>query len=191
MNSSQPSSEQRFDSALFDLLPHRPPMLLINRVLSLSASESSAEVWIDAEAPFYSETILQGVQERQDEQPAGIPAWVGLEYMGQTAALIAGYQLQQGLTQPHLGFLLGSRRFTSHVTHFAADSKLLISCVEKALVGDSLATFDCEIRLVTDIVTTSGEAGQLLASATLSVLRKPLEQSQPAAPLDNTAGTKT
>lgn len=143
----------RFDPQLFDLLPHRPPMLLVNKVVELSATQSAAEVIIDADAPFYHES--------------GIPSWVGIEYMGQTAALIAGYQLQQGLSEPHLGFLLGTRRFQAEVSRFAAGSVLLVSCVEKAIVGDSLATFDCEIR--------DQSSDLVLATANLSVFRKPLD----------------
>lgn len=142
-----------FDSQLLDLLPHRPPMLLINTVVKLSATQSLAEVLVDKQASFYSS--------------AGIPAWVGIEYMGQTAALIAGYQLQQGLTQPHLGFLLGTRCFQANVTHFKVGAVLLVSCVEKAVVGESLATFDCEIH--------DKKSNTLLANAGLSVFRKPLE----------------
>lgn len=151
------NNSTRFDPQLFDLLPHRPPMLLVNKVVDLSATQSSAEVIIDEEAPFYDE--------KHGEK--GIPSWVGIEYMGQTAALIAGYQLQQGLSEPHLGFLLGTRRFQAEVSHFAVGTILLVSCVEKAIVGDSLATFDCEIR---DQLSTS-----VLATASLSVFRKPLD----------------
>ena len=142
----------RFDTQLFDLLPHRPPMLLVNKVEGLSATQSSASVIIDEATPFCSDK--------------GVSAWVGIEYMGQTAALIAGYQLQQGLTKPHLGFLLGTRRFQTEVPYFTIGKVLTISCVEKALVGDSLATFDCEIR--------EQSSDELLATASLSVFRKAL-----------------
>lgn len=153
-NQSIPNAKaSRFDSQIFDLLPHRPPMLLINKVSELSATQSSAEVIVDKEAPFCGEN--------------GVPAWVGIEYMGQTAALIAGYQLQQGLAEPHLGFLLGTRRFQAEVSHFSIGTVLIVSCMEKALVGDSLATFDCEIR--------EQSSGTLLATASLSVFRKALD----------------
>ena len=141
----------RFDSEIFELIPHRPPMLLINRIQSLSEDASGAIVTIDSLAPFYQEN--------------GIPSWIGLEYMGQTAALIAGYQLQQGLVSPHLGLLLGTRRYRSEVEYFRAPSELLVSCKQAALVGESLANFDCTIQ---DKATM-----QALAKASLSVFRKP------------------
>lgn len=153
MTTSTLPDTERFDPQLFELIPHRPPMLLVNNVVELSATQSSATVIIDEKASFFSEN--------------GIPSWVGIEYMGQTAALIAGYQLQQGLTEPQLGFLLGTRRYQAEVAHFPAGSVLLVSCVEKAVVGDSLATFDCEIR--------DQSSEQILATASLSVFRKALD----------------
>ncbi|KAG1660469.1 hypothetical protein GQR58_022013 [Nymphon striatum] len=47
------------------------------RINSVDEKQSSAEVFIDKETPFY-------------EKGFGVPACIGLEFMGQTAALIAG-----------------------------------------------------------------------------------------------------
>ena len=142
---------ERFAQTLYELVPHRPPMLLINEVVAVDARSSSARVMIDSQASFY-------------QAGAGVPTWIGLEYMGQTAALIAGYQLKHGLVEPHLGFLLGTRHYQTQLDYFAENSTLRVSCQEKALVGDSLATFDCSICY-------DGQADNL-ATATLSVFRK-------------------
>ncbi len=150
-------SEARFDSRLYDLIPHRPPMLLINQVVSVNESASSARVYIDEQSPFF----VSG---------QGVPAWIGLEYMGQTAALIAGHQLQQGLVSPHLGFLLGTRAYKADVDYFPA-GVLTVTCREIALVGDGLATFECFIE--TDIDAKAN--GQCLATANLSVFRRPIK----------------
>lgn len=147
-------SSSDIDPQILELIPHRPPMLLINKIQSLNETGSQAIVVIDSDAPFV--------------QPNGVPSWVGLEYMGQTAALIAGYQLREGLTKPHLGYLLGSRNYSAEQAYFDLGSQLLVSCTEAALVGDSLATFDCTIE--------NNESKQVLAKASLSVFRKPLEQ---------------
>ena len=144
---------QRFDPQLFELIPHREPMLLINQVLQVSDSSSEAIVFIDQQTPFF-------------EQGQGVPAWIGLEYMGQTSALIAGHQLQQGTVEPHLGFLMGSRKYLTEVAYFKPEQTLVVRCDEAALVGDSLATFNCSI--------SEQETGQELATAMLSVFRRPL-----------------
>ncbi|MBL4673059.1 MAG: hypothetical protein JKX81_12435 [Arenicella sp.] len=143
---------ERFDTEILDLIPHRPPMLLINRIRSLSAAASSSIVIIDEKTSFF--------------QPGkGVPSWIGLEYMGQTAAMIAGFQIRQGLIEPHLGFLIGSRQYTAVQDFFKLETRLLISCREAALVGDNLATFNCTIE---DVASNT-----LLAEANLSVIRKP------------------
>lgn len=150
-------TNSHFDSELFELIPHRPPMLLINEVKDLNQTASSALVEINQQTPFF-EALL------------GVPSWIGLEYMGQTAALIAGYQLREGLSKPHLGFLLGARHYKTEQEYFPEGSRLLVSCHEAALVGESLATFDC---------TISDEANQQkIASASLSVFRKPIDPAE-------------
>ncbi|NND00086.1 MAG: 3-hydroxylacyl-ACP dehydratase [Gammaproteobacteria bacterium] len=147
---------QRFDPQILELIPHRPPMLLINALESVSADASSADVLIDRHAPFFQPGL-------------GVPSWVGLEYMGQTAALIAGYQLREGLVKPNLGFLLGCRFYHAYQEYFDPSTRLSVSCNQAALVGESLATFNCTI--------SKGSSDQILAEASLSVFRKP--QAEP------------
>ncbi|MCR6649960.1 MAG: hypothetical protein NVV73_00050 [Cellvibrionaceae bacterium] len=141
------------DPQLYDLIPHREPMLLIDRVVRVAADSAAAEVHIHPQASFFQAGL-------------GVPAWIGLEYMGQTAALIAGYQLQQGLTRPHLGFLLGTRQYAMHTDWFREGDHLLVECVQAAVTGEHLAQFQCTIS----------RADTVLATAKLSVFRKPLEQ---------------
>lgn len=144
---------ERFDPQIKQLIPHREPMLLINELLEVGQESSVSRVIIDAETPF------------ADEQ--GVPAWIGLEYMGQTAALIAGYQQREGLCEPHLGFLMGSRRYKTNVARFVLGHTLRVRCEQGALVGESLATFNCTI--------TDETGGEQLANALLSVYRRPLD----------------
>ena len=153
--------DKRFDPALFDLIPHRPPMLLINKVLELSDKSSAALVTIDKQASFY-------------EPNKGVPTWIGLEYMGQTAALIAGYQRQKGMIGPHMGFLLGTRAYKAQSDYFDDGITLRVSCAEKILVGDDLVTFDCQIQQY------DPESSQHipLATASLSVMRRPIKEKE-------------
>ena len=141
------------DSQLFDYLPHRPPMLLLNRMLAVGDNFSRAEVNIQLDSPF-----IIGDK--------GVPAWVGIEYMGQTAALIAGHQQRQQKLAKHMGFLLGTRRYKTTVHWFTIGSQLVVECNQAAVVGESLATFDCKI--------TDKQHNAVLATARLSVFRKPV-----------------
>lgn len=140
------------DPQLYELIPHREPMLLIDSVVHVAADSAAAEVRIDPRVSFF-------------QRGMGVPAWIGLEYMGQTAALIAGYQLKQGLTRPHLGFLLGTRQYVMHTSWFRDGDQLLVECRQAAVTGEHLAQFACTIHC----------KSELLATAKLSVYRKPLE----------------
>ncbi len=145
------------DKRLIELLPHRSPMLLLDRFVEVSNTSARSEITIACESPFYVREL-------------GVPSWVALEYMGQTAALIAGFQLEQGTVAPHLGFLLGTRKFKANTDYFSLGCSLFITCEELAVVGDSLATFSCEVKNKCN--------DELLATAQLSVMRKPIEVSQ-------------
>ena len=152
--STREHRESRFDSEILDLIPHREPMLLINHLLNVSANASEALVVVDQKTPFYQ------------TENSGVPAWIGLEYMGQTSALIAGHQRREGLIEAHLGFLMGVRKYQTNVPYFNQGENLVVLCEEAALVGDSLATFNCTIR--------TQKNSQELATAMLSVFRRPL-----------------
>ncbi|WP_331344661.1 hypothetical protein [Cellvibrio sp. UBA7661] len=143
------------DSRIYDLIPHREPMLLINRIIELAGNFSCAEITISEQSSFF----VAG---------KGVPSWIGVEYMGQTAALIAGYQLQQGTVAPHLGLLLGTRKYEVFVPYFCAGDVLQVRCSESAVVGESLANFQCEIINLRD--------QRCVARAKLSVFRKPLSE---------------
>jgi predicted hotdog family 3-hydroxylacyl-ACP dehydratase len=140
---------------LYELIPHREPMLLLNRVMELHDNFSHAQVIINNTSSFF-------VPDK------GVPSWIGIEYMGQTAALIAGYQLKQGNVSPHIGLLLGTRKYQAFTPWFKAGSVLDISCKEIAVVGQELATFQCDIYL------NNKKENSLCATAKLSVFRKPL-----------------
>lgn len=136
---------------LESLIPHRKPMLLLDKAFDVTENSAIAGVDISPASSFYVEG-------------KGVPAWIGVEYMGQTAALIAGWQLRQGLTQPHLGLLLGTRKFSAFSAWFARGDQLRVSASEVAVVGEGLATFYCEIHQV--------GRNKPLATAKLSVMRR-------------------
>ncbi len=141
--------------SLYDYLPHREPMLLLSRIVAVCDSESHAQVCITPQSSFF-------------EAGRGVPSCIGIEYMGQTAALIAGHQQLQGRVGAHLGFLLGTRKLRCETEWFKGDCVLDVRAKEVAVVGDSLATFHCTI--------SCGE--QFLAQANLSVFRKALVEDE-------------
>jgi predicted hotdog family 3-hydroxylacyl-ACP dehydratase len=115
-----------------EVLPHAPPLLLLDELLAHGPEFTSCAVTIRPDTMF-----CDGVN--------GVPAWVGLEYMAQTLCTLGGIEeVSQGL-KPSIGLLLGSRRYSSDVTHFRIGTRLRI--VANLLLRDEsdLVAFDCEI----------------------------------------------
>ena len=139
---------------LEEYLPHRKPMLLIEELVEVSMSASSSHICISEQSSFFQPGL-------------GVPAWIGVEYMGQTAACIAGFQLKQGCVDPHIGLLLGSRKYESFTDWFHPGQLLAVSCSEHSTVGGELANFQCEIHDRTHKKT--------LAVAKLTVMRQPIK----------------
>lgn len=125
-------------------------MLLLNRVVAVDDVSAQSLVFIDEEALFF-------------DHGKGVPTWIALEYMGQTSAMIAGYQNLRQSVEPRLGFFLGTRLFDANCEYFEPESILHVRCRENALVGETLANFDCSVSLQGSNTT--------LASASISVFR--------------------
>ncbi|MFK4753976.1 ApeP family dehydratase [Oceanobacter antarcticus] len=115
-----------------ELVPHRGEMSLLDRILAYDADSLCAEVVIQPQSSFCG--------------PDGVPGWVGIEYMAQAIAAWAGTAAKQEGTAVRVGFLLGSRRFSSSCSCFPVGARLHIQ-VERLLQDSSgLGSFDCSIR---------------------------------------------
>ena len=113
-------------------VPHRGAMLLLEKLLSADAESAVAQVTVPRDGLFL--------------QDAGMPAWVGLEYMAQTVAAWAGWQSVQAGGAVKLGFLLGTRKYQCAQSFFAPGSVLRVS-VRCELIGENgLGMFDCQIH---------------------------------------------
>lgn len=126
-------------------VPHRGVMLLLDRLIAADEDTAVAEVTVPRDGLFM--------------QDAGMPSWVGMEYMAQTVAAWAGWRARQKGQAVKIGFLLGSRRYEAVQPFFAAGQCLTVS-VRCELLGDNgLGMFDCRIHA----------DGAELASARVSV----------------------
>lgn len=131
---------------LEELLPHAAPMILIDEVLEYSDNTLKARVLISEDSIFY-------------ERFKGVPVWVGVEYMAQTIAALAGVRAKRAKEPVRIGFLLGARRYETTTAMFALGQALEVY-VQEIFQDGSMGVFDCEIR--------SNQA-ELLASASLNV----------------------
>ena len=133
---------------LTELMPHRPPMLLLDRMVAAGETHAVCEVELRADGPF-------GGAE-------GVPAYVGIEYMAQTVAAFSGWQRRCAGQPIEIGFLLGTREFQSFCDGFQVGQTLRVE-VTHVWGGDQLARFNCTI--------SDAQTGALLQQADLSVFK--------------------
>ena len=133
-----------------DLIPHRPPMVLLDAVESVDLPSCRLE------ASFAAREEWSG-------------NWFALEYMAQAAAALAGmFDRESGAPAGRPGFLLGTRRIDLGIPRFVPGTRYLVTAVREYEDGDS-AAFSCEIRQAGGV----GETGR--CAATLTAYRPPLE----------------
>ena len=133
---------------LTDLLPHRPPMLLLDRMVAAGETHAVCEVLIRADGPFC--------------EAAGVPAYVGIDYMAQTVAAYSGWQRRSAGQPIEIGFLLGTPQFQSFCDWFRLGQTLRVE-VTHTWGDDQLARFGCTI--------SDAQTGALLQQADLSVFK--------------------
>lgn len=123
------------------LLPHAPPMILLDAVAGWRPGTLDAHVTIGPRSRFF--------------QPGrGMPAHVAIEYMAQACGAYAGLEAIEAGEPVRMGFLLGTRNFESRVTWFDVGTTLTITVVE-VLRQTPMAIFDCSVRLEADTVATA------------------------------------
>jgi predicted hotdog family 3-hydroxylacyl-ACP dehydratase len=123
-----------------ELLPHDPPMVLLDRALAYTESELVAEVDIRADS------ILC--------EADGVPGWVGIEYMAQAVAAHAGYQGRLAGQSPRIGYLLGTRSYKSSLSVFPI-GKTLTVYIESLFVEMGLGAFACRIEMSGPVATAT------------------------------------
>lgn len=136
---------------LSDLLPHKPPMVLLSDFVHADTEHVVCRVNIEAQSPFF------------DAQIQGVPVYVGIEYMAQTVAAYSGAQSHRSGQSPKVGFLLGTRKYHAQASFFELGQQLAVQATKVIEDSSGLSVFDCEI---TDV-----QSSQLLVSAKLNVFQ--------------------
>lgn len=128
-----------------DLVPHAGPMLLLDELVSVGNGSLTARVTPRADGLFGDANSVGG--------------WLGLEYMAQTMAALAGWEGLQRDEPPRVGFMLGSRRYHTYVSEFAVGVPLLVTATREFQADNGIGVTQC-------IITATD--GTLLAEAMLS-----------------------
>lgn len=115
-----------------EVLPHRPPLLLLTRVTAWGPDSLTGEVDVGADGPFA-------------EPGKGVPRWVALEYMAQAVGALDGIRLREAGSDVPPGYLLGTRRL-EHVDGYFAPGATLRVAVREVLQGENgLGVFSCRL----------------------------------------------
>ena len=114
-----------------ELVPHSGTMSLLDKVVEYGEDWLTAEVTISPETLFLTNDA--------------VPAWVGVEYMAQTIAAFAGILAKTHQQDVKLGFLLGTRKYTTSVSSFPIGTRLLIRVEKELQSDDGLGVFNCSI----------------------------------------------
>ncbi|KHD26212.1 3-hydroxydecanoyl-ACP dehydratase [Vibrio caribbeanicus] len=123
------------------LLPHDEPMILIDQAIDIQHDSIHCQVDIGPKNPFF------------DTQSKTVPAYVGIEFMAQSIAAWSGYHAMKKGEQPPIGFLLGSRRYTSHCDTFQAGSRLDMYA-EQLMEDNGMAVFSARIEIDSQVVAS-------------------------------------
>ena len=139
-------------NVLDELLPHRPPMTMLSRVLSVEERGIAVAV-VDASqgSVFY------------DPEIGGVPACAALEYMAQTMALAVGAEWRRRGGSPRVGFVLGTRRMEVKEAAFRSERRY-VARAKCCYADGEFASFDCSIEI---------EGGEVVASAMLTAYQPP------------------
>lgn len=133
--------------APIDVLPHRPPMVLLSRVVSHDLTRTVCAVDVTASTLFMTEKKC-------------VPAWVGIEYMAQCVAAHAGLIAHARGEAVRLGLLIGARRIDFHAEGYTPGQTILITAAH--VWGErEMAAFACSL--------SDESSDRLLAESVLSV----------------------
>jgi predicted hotdog family 3-hydroxylacyl-ACP dehydratase len=132
-----------------ELLPHGGPMVLLDDLIDAGEGWVTTGVRISEDSMFF-------------EPGAGMPCWIGIEYMAQTIALYSGLQARRAGQPVRIGLLLGSRGYEALTDYFPLGSYLRIHAQEEWHDGQ-MGIFECTI----------GEDDRHLARARLNVFLPP------------------
>lgn len=117
--------------AIAELVPHQPPMLLLDELAHCSADSVVCRLAVRADGLFDRDGL--------------VPAWLGIEYMAQAVAVFSGVEHWRAGEPTRIGFLLGTRRFHSNVSSLRVGQVLEVSA-HRVIQGDNgMAAFECRL----------------------------------------------
>ena len=131
-----------------ELTPHDPPMLFVDEILDWEDEFIRTRSVVRPDNPLF----VPG---------RGLPAYAGVEYMAQSISVHDGWRLRLLGEPPHLGFLLGTRKYDA-IRDWFGEGEALYTDVRVLMNDGEFRSFECVIR---------DFRGTTLAQAALNVFR--------------------
>ena len=122
-----------------DLIPHRPPMLLLDHILTMTENQLWALVSIQEDTMFC------------DSQ--GVPACLGIEYLAQAAAAFFSLRsMYWRQVSPRPGMLVGSRKYQANAPYFVTGAVLIVRVslnnAKQNIIDSNLVKVNGDIAIV-------------------------------------------
>ncbi|KZN50435.1 ApeP family dehydratase [Pseudoalteromonas luteoviolacea] len=131
--------QNRYD--INQLIAHRAPMALLSRLVEYDKQQAIGEVTLNAQSTFMTEQ--------------GVASYVGIEYIAQAIAALAGANALDAGQEVDIGFLLGTRKYQAQCAHFQAGKTLRIHVTQVHQDESGLALFDGQILCGGDTVAAA------------------------------------
>lgn len=151
LNINLPFAEQK----VTDFIPHRAPMVLIDKIIAYQSESLVTEVTITTLSPYFKDKH-QAVQN-----------YVGIEYMAQSIAVLAGVEAKLCNDKIRVGFLLWTRKLALHAKQYELGRTYRIHVKRIYQEESGLAVFDCQIYLLPE--PDSNQEKSLVAEANVNV----------------------
>jgi predicted hotdog family 3-hydroxylacyl-ACP dehydratase len=146
--------ESELTVPMCELIPHRHPMVLVDRLIEATADGVVCGVEISSESPYATSS--------------GVSNIVALECMAQAVSVFVGLSDRREGKPVRDGYLIGVNDARFDVDGFAVGTELLVSA-KRIWGGEPLASFECK----TTVDDTEA------ASVTLNVYRVPQVEDEP------------
>ncbi len=137
------------------VLPHRPPMILLDRVEDDGEGYLRCSVTLREDSPFVENGAVSSV--------------VVVEYMAQCVAAYSGLKAVRRGDPARIGYLLGTRSVELAAATCEVGEELIVRA-EHVWGDDALGQFDCTVH----------SAGRLVAAGVLNVFEGDLDEANAA-----------
>jgi predicted hotdog family 3-hydroxylacyl-ACP dehydratase len=114
-----------------DLVPHRGAMSLLDSI------EGYGEDWLSAGLTLHPQSTFAS--------PAGVPGWIGVEYMAQAASAFAGIEQVQRGELPSIGLLIGTRYYRCMLDTIPLRTPLQVFAKVAIRDSEDFAAYECTL----------------------------------------------